>query len=330
MTVDAQILEVQRPVRRQLEAVQKHLRGLFRTPIPILNEVGGHVLATRGKKFRPTLLLLTAKLRGELKQDAIVCATVVELVHAAALIHDDSVDRSHLRRGMPTVNGLWTDEMAIIMGDYLYAQSMSLLVEHKLNDAMGILARVVTEMSCGEALEFQHAYNLDVGEAEYEELIRAKTGSLIGAATEIGAGLNGGGRNAKRREQYRRFGEVVGVAFQIVDDLFDYLSDSEVTGKPVGYDLAEGKVTLPLIAALRQATEADRKKLRALASRKKWTPGQWKQLCALIERAGGFAYSRNRAAALANEARALLAKEPRSAASRALDVAIDYAVKRVH
>ena len=330
MTVDAQILEVQRPVRRQLEAVQKHLRGLFRTPIPILNEVGGHVLATRGKKFRPTLLLLTAKLRGELKQDAIVCATVVELVHAAALIHDDSVDRSHLRRGMPTVNGLWTDEMAIIMGDYLYAQSMSLLVEHKLNDAMGILARVVTEMSCGEALEFQHAYNLDVGEAEYEELIRAKTGSLIGAATEIGAGLNGGGRNAKRREQYRRFGEVVGVAFQIVDDLFDYLSDSEVTGKPVGYDLAEGKVTLPLIAALRQATEADRKKLRALASRKKWTPGQWTQLCALIERAGGFAYSRNRAAALANEARALIAKEPRSAASRALDVAIDYAVKRVH
>ena len=330
MTVDAQILQVQRPVRRQLEAVQKHLRGLFRTPIPILNEVGGHVLATRGKKFRPTLLLLTAKLRGELNQDAIVCATVVELVHAAALIHDDSVDRSHLRRGMPTVNGLWTDEMAIIMGDYLYAQSMSLLVEHKLNDAMGILAKVVTEMSCGEALEFQHAFNLDVTEAEYEELIRAKTGSLIGAATEIGAGLNGGARSPKRLAQYRRFGERVGVAFQIVDDLFDYLSDSEVTGKPVGYDLTEGKVTLPLIAALRQAGAAERAKLHALASRKKWTPGQWKQLCTLIERAGGFAYSRERAEALADEARALLAKEPRSAARDALDVAIDYAVKRVH
>lgn len=120
------------------------------------------------------------------------------------------------------------------------------------------------------------------------------------------------------------------MAFQIVDDLFDYLSDSEVTGKPVGYDLAEGKVTLPLIAALRQATPADRRKLRTLAARKRWTPGQWAELCALIERAGGFAYSRARAAALANEARGLLAPEPRSAASRALDVAIDYAVKRVH
>src|SRR2546426_9287027 len=184
---------VQKPVRRELERVQAQLRDLFRTPIPILNEVGGHVLATRGKEFRPTLLLLVARLRGHLGLDAVRCAAVVEMVHAAALIHDDSVDRSELRRGRPTVNGLWSDEMAIIMGDYLYAQAMSVLVEHKLGMAMGVLARVVTEMSCGEALEFQYAYNLDVTEEQYEELIRAKTGSLIGAATEIGAGLKGAG-----------------------------------------------------------------------------------------------------------------------------------------
>lgn len=330
MTVDTQMLAVQRPVRRQLDQVNEQLRGLFKTPIPILNEVGGHVLATRGKKFRPTLLLLTAKLRKPIDKNGIICATVVELVHAAALIHDDSVDRSHLRRGMPTVNGLWTDEMAIIMGDYLFAQSMSLLVEHELNAAMGILARVVTELSCGEALEFQHAYDLDVTEAEYEELIRAKTGSLMGAATEIGAGLDTRGKDMKRRLAYRKFGERIGVAFQIADDLFDYLSAPEVAGKPVGYDLAEGKVTLPLIAALRQATESDRKKLRALASRKKWSKPQWAQLCALIEKAGGFAYSRERAQALADEARGILAKETRTAARTALDAAIDYAVKRDH
>ena len=113
---------VQKPVRRELERVQALLRESFRTPIPILNEVGGQVLATRGKKFRPTLLLLVAKLRGHLDEDAVRCATVVEMVHAAALIHDDSVDRSALRRGRPTVNAVWSDEMAIIMGDYLYAQ----------------------------------------------------------------------------------------------------------------------------------------------------------------------------------------------------------------
>ncbi len=331
---------VQKPVRRELEQVQKHLRESFRTSIPILNQVGGHVLATRGKKFRPTLLLLTAQLRGHLDERAVWAATAIEMVHAAALIHDDSVDRSGLRRGRPTVNGLWTDEMAIIMGDYLYAQAMTILVEKKLDVAMEVLARVVTEMSCGEALEFQYAYDLDVTEAQYEELVRAKTGSLIGAATELGAGLNGGARSPRLRASYRRFGERIGVAFQIVDDLFDYLSEPDVAGKPVGYDLAEGKVTLPLIAALRQAPERDRKTLRALASRKRWTPAQWTRLRDLIARNHGFEYARERALALATEARAMLSDDgfagssnggsaagPR-AARRALDHAIDYAIER--
>ena len=297
---DMTMTAVQQPVRRELERVQSHLRALFHTPIPILNQVGGHILATRGKKFRPTLLLLVARLRGHLGKDAVLCAAVIEMVHAAALIHDDSVDRSDLRRGMPTVNGLWTDEMAIIMGDYLYAQAMSMLVENKMNVPMEILARVVTEMSCGEALEFQYAFDLDVTEAQYEELIRSKTGSLIGAATEIGAGLNGGGEDLKRRLRYRSFGERVGVAFQIVDDLFDYLGDPDVTGKPVGCDLAEGKVTLPLIAALQKAGDRDRTRLKKLALRKRWTPGQWHQLRAMIERCGGFEYARLRARQLAD------------------------------
>jgi len=330
MSVDAQILAVQKPIRAPLEQVQKRLRGLFRTPIPILNEVGGHVLATRGKKFRPTLLLLTARLGGPLGRDAITCATVVELVHAAALIHDDSVDRSHLRRGMPTVNGLWTDEMAIIMGDYLYARAMSLLVEHELHEPMAVLARVVTEMSCGEALEFEHAYDLDVTERQYEELIRAKTASLIGASTEIGALVSPRGRAARRRQSLRAFGDRVGLAFQIVDDLFDYLSDAQVAGKPVGYDLAEGKITLPLIAALRLAAPAERRQLRALASRKRWTSAQWARLRGLIEASGGFAYARDRARALAREARAVLADEAASPARRALEAAVDYAVERDH
>ncbi len=321
---------VQRPVRRELERVQASLRDAFRTPVPILNQVGGHVLATRGKKFRPTLLLLVAKLREAAGDDAVRCATVVEMVHAAALIHDDSVDGSDLRRGRPTVNGLWTDQMAIIVGDYLYAQSMKILVEHKLEHAMGVMARVVSEMTCGEAMEFQYAHDLDVTETQYEELIRAKTGSLIGAATEIGAGLTGGARDARRREKFRVFGERVGVAFQIVDDLFDYMSESDVTGKPVGYDLADGKVTLPLIAALRAAGEADAAKLRKLAGRKRWTAGQWSQLKNLIERCGGFEAARGRALELASEARAALRDEPEGAARAALEAAVDYCVHRDH
>jgi octaprenyl-diphosphate synthase len=321
---------VQKPVRHELGRVQTHLRRLFRTPIPILNQVGGHVLATRGKKFRPTLLLLVAKTRGPVREEAVLCATVVEMVHAAALIHDDSVDKSGLRRGVPTVNGLWTDEMAIIMGDYLYAQAMATLVTHGFQDAMGVLARVVTEMSCGEALEFQYAYDTAVTEEKYLELILNKTGSLIGAATEIGTGLRTGKSEMKERERYRRFGEKLGVAFQIADDLFDYLAEPEVTGKPVGADLADGKITLPLIAALQLATERDRKALRTLAVRRKWTPDQWARLRALVERAGGFAYARRRAQELADEARGLLNGERQGPARRALDHAIDYAVNRDH
>jgi octaprenyl-diphosphate synthase len=207
---------------------------------------------------------------------------------------------------------------------------MKLLVENKQDTAMGIMARVVTEMSCGEALEFQYAFDLDVTEAQYEELIRSKTGSLIGAATEIGAGLNGGARDPRRRERYRRFGEVVGVAFQIIDDLFDYQADSRTTGKPVGYDLADGKVTLPLIAALRGASERDRRALKQLALRKRWTATQWKDLKSLVERCGGFEYARNRALALAEDARHILDGEPDGAARRALDRAVEYAVRRDH
>lgn len=320
---------VQRPVRRELERVQNLLRAAFRTPIPILNQVGGHVLATRGKKFRPTLLLLVARLRDSVDENAVRCATVVEMVHAAALIHDDSVDKSDLRRGRPTVNGLWTDEMAIIVGDYLYAQSMRILVENDLHLPMAILARVVSEMTCGEALEFQYHHDLDVSEEQYEELIRAKTGSLIGAATEIGTALNAP-RDLRRREKFRRFGERVGVAFQIVDDLFDYMSESDVTGKPVGYDLADGKVTLPLIAALRGATEADARRLRRLASRKRWSTVQWEQLKALIEKCGGFDAARGRALVLADEARQVLRDEPPSATRGALEAAVDYCVHRDH
>jgi octaprenyl-diphosphate synthase len=341
---------VQRPVRRELEQVQGLLRDAFRTSIPILNQVGGHVLATRGKKFRPTLLLLTAGARDRLDQPAVLSAAVVEMMHAAALIHDDSVDRSALRRGLPTVNGLWTDEMAIIMGDYLFAHAMGLMVRNRLDHALEVLARVVTEMSCGEALEFQYAYDLEVTEEQYGEMIRAKTGSLIGAATEIGAGRDAGrsvaksagrARRAPRgaRVTFREFGERLGVAFQIVDDLFDYLGDPEVTGKPVGSDLAEGKVTLPLIAALREASEADRKRLKRLALRKRWTPEQWSQLRALIEKCGGFAYARASAEGFAADSRRLLGEAlgprgarsgPAAAACLALGRAVDYAVRRDH
>jgi len=227
-------------------------------------------------------------------------------------------------------------------------------VRNRLDHALEVLARVVTEMSCGEALEFQYAYDLEVTEEQYTEMIRAKTGSLIGAATEIGAGC-AAGRSVRRsvgkvagrsrrpapgaRVTFREFGERLGVAFQIVDDVFDYLGDPEVTGKPMGSDLAEGKITLPLIAALREASEVDRRTLKRLALRQRRTALHWSQLRALIEKCGGFAYARTCAEGFAADSRGLLDEAlgpggsrsaPVVAARRALGQAVDYAVRRDH
>ena len=208
---------------------------------------------------------------------------------------------------------------------------------------MDVLSRVVAEMSCGEALEFQYAYDLDVTQEQYEELIQYKTGSLIGAATEMGADLTGTPAQRDRSLHFRRFGDLIGVAFQIVDDQLDYLGSPKITGKPVGSDLAEGKVTLPMIAALRQATEADRRVLKRLALRKRWTKAQWVQLLELVEKCGGFEFARTRALELAAEARQLVLADPamsrtsRTTAAltpslksirRALDQAVEYSVQR--
>src|SRR5262245_33092078 len=216
---------VQGPVRRELARVDRQLATLFRSPIGIINQVAGHFLATRGKKFRPTLLLLVARLTGKADRELISAACVVEIIHAAALIHDDSVDQSLLRRGLPTVNNLWTDELAIIIGDFRYSKAFTKMVDEELHPAMEILARVSHEMTIGEALEFEHANDLDVSEDEYLEVIRAKTATLIGGACQIGAAHNGGGEDKARHKRFYRFGEQIGMAFQIADDLFDFVGD---------------------------------------------------------------------------------------------------------
>ena len=183
-------------------------------------------------------------------------------------------------------------------------------------------------MSCGEALEFQYAYNLDVTEEQYEELVRAKTGSLIGAATEIGAGLNGSAKHRAVREQYRAFGERLGVAFQTVDDLFDYLGDPEITGKPVGYDLAEGKVTLPLIAALGRMAPVERRVVARLMDTADPGDDLVAEVIQLVTAAGGLEYARRRAGELALQAETELEALPPSPARDALRDAIAYAVER--
>lgn len=320
---------VQGPVRRELAQVDRQLATLFRSPIGIINQVAGHFLATRGKKFRPTLLLLVARLEGKADRSLISAACVVEIIHAAALIHDDSVDKSLLRRGLPTVNNLWTDEVAIIIGDFLYSKAFTKMVDENLHPAMEILARVSHEMTIGEALEFEHENDLAVSEEDYLEVIRAKTATLIGGACQIGASANGAASDRSRVKRFYRFGEQIGMAFQIADDLFDYVGDPSATGKGVGGDLESGKITLPLIHALKHGGRAA-PRIGALVEKKQLAPPEWRELVTLLERGGHVAYAQERADAFAARARRALAPETDSPIKAALADAVLYAVARAN
>lgn len=319
--------QVQGPIKKDLEQVDQLLAELFRSPIGLVEQVGRHFLATRGKKFRPTLLLLIARLDGPAREDDVTAATVVELIHAAALIHDDSVDRSALRRGLPTVNRIWNDDVAIVIGDFLYSKAFETMVHEGLHDAMAVMANVTHQMSIGMALELEHEGRLEMTEADYLDIIDAKTATLMAGACRIGS-LKG--EDADRSERLYKFGEAVGMAFQIADDVFDFLGDPAETGKRLGTDLREGKITLPLIRTLDQLRGARKERARELAGKRKLRKAEFQELVDLIEQGDGFGYALARANDYADLAKGYLETEPSGDIRQALEQAVDYSIARTN
>ena len=244
---------IQAPVREDLSRVGDELRRIVVSDFSMIKDVNEHLLFLQGKLFRPTLLLLSSRVGGKPEEDALTLAAVVELVHLATLVHDDAVDHSVLRRGLPTVNALWTHQVAIIMGDYLYSRGVTELAQRGHLDALTVLARAANEMSVGEMRQLTSYDALDFTEDDYYRLIAAKTASLMSASCEMGA-LAGTG---EYRTQLAQYGHNLGMAFQIADDLLDYTGTEAATGKPTGHDLRERKVTLPLVGALAHAHAAE-------------------------------------------------------------------------
>jgi len=318
--------DVQRPVAGELDQVVDELRRVIAADFAIVSEVNDHLLQMKGKLFRPTLLLLSHQASGGSDPGAVTLAAVVELIHLATLVHDDSVDHSVLRRGLPTINALFSHQIAVIMGDYLYSRAIIELVRLDNHEALRVLARVTNEMTVGEMRQLQAHDKLAYGESAYDQLIRAKTASLLSGACEVGA-LTAA---PAHRQALARFGLLLGMAFQITDDLLDYTEPEAVTGKPSGLDLHEHKVTLPLIAALaRMPAEGGGRKLVAQLME---TPEPSDDLVAdvirLVEGAGGLETARQRALDIAQQAEAELDVLPPSPARDALAGSIAYAVER--
>src|SRR4051812_491507 len=254
------LADLQRPVWSRLERVPEELRRIVEADFGLIAQVNSHLFQMQGKLFRPTLLLLSDDATGCRDPRTITLAAVIELIHVATLVHDDSVDHSVLRRGMPTINSLFSHQVSVIMGDYLYSRAVIELVRMGDMEPLRVLSRVTNEMTVGEMRQLLAHDPMAFSEEQYDLLIRAKTASLLSGAAECGA-LDA---PPEQRAALRRFGELLGMAFQIVDALLDYTEEEAVLGKPSGSDLREHKVTLPLIAALPRMDEAARRRVAEL------------------------------------------------------------------
>jgi octaprenyl-diphosphate synthase len=316
--------DIQAPVRDRLVEAAGELKRIVTADLPLIDEVNAHLLLMKGKMFRPTLVLLASEVAGRSEPRASTLAATVELVHLATLVHDDSVDHSTLRRGMPTVNSLFTHQVSVIMGDFLYSRAMVELVRTRDIDILGVLADATNEMTVGEMRQLTALDALAFTENDYEALIRAKTASLLAAACEIGALVGGG----EHREALARYGLWLGMAFQVADDLLDYTGDADMLGKPSGLDLREHKVTLPLIAAMREMPPASRREVDELFATPEPTDEQIERVVAVVEERGGLDYAARRADEYAAAAEAELEGLPESAVLRSLHDAIAYSVKR--
>ncbi len=259
----------------------------------MVDEVNEYLLAVPGKMLRPTLVLLCSEIESEPSDDALTLAAVVELVHIATLVHDDAVDHSVLRRGMPTVNSVWTHQIAIIMGDYLYSRAVTELARLGSLEAVRVLAKAANTMSVGEMRQLIAYDDIAYSEEEYYRLISAKTASLMSAACELGA-LAG---NPAYRVALRNYGHSLGMAFQITDDMLDYVGIADVTGKPAGLDLRGRKVTLPLVGALREMTPSEVDDVREFFTLLNPSDEDVTRIVSLVRQNGGIDYAREQAVA---------------------------------
>ncbi len=321
------LASIQSQISGRLTEVLSELRRIVVSDFDMIEDVNEYLLLMRGKLFRPTLLLLANEVGDTPDDDAITLAAVVELVHLATLVHDDAVDHSVLRRGQPTVNALWTHQIAVIMGDYLYSRGVSELAQLGNLEAVRVLAAAANEMSVGEMRQLTTYDALDFTEEDYHHLIAAKTASLMSAACEMGALVGGADRF---RKPLKKFGHALGMAFQIADDLLDYTGSEDVTGKPTGHDLRERKVTLPLVGALDRMSAPELERVRRFFTLVDPSETDIQEIVGIVDERGGLRYARTRAVHFAEKAEAMLSELDGGPVIDALRHSVVYAIDRTH
>lgn len=316
--------EIMKPVKSELNQFESHFEDALKSNVPLLDKVTHYIVKRKGKQMRPLFVFLSAKMLGEINEKTYSAASLVELLHTATLVHDDVVDDANERRGFFSVNALWKNKIAVLVGDYMLSKILLLSLEKDNTDLLGVVARSVKEMSEGELLQIEKSRTLDITEKEYFDVIRKKTASLISTCCEAGAiSVNA----AEQREGMKMFGEKVGLAFQIKDDIFDYGAPNNI-GKPTGIDIREQKLTLPLIYVLRNSPPKIQKELKKIIKNHNEESKMIKRATDLVIEHGGIDYAFERMNELAEEAKELLNGYPDSDAKSSLIDLVNYTINR--
>jgi len=317
--------DLRRPVIEELKRFDGVFRESLRSRVGLLNIITRYIIRQKGKKVRPLLVFLSAQATGGITDRTFRGATLVEILHTATLVHDDVVDDADTRRGFASINAVWKNKVAVLLGDYLLARGLLLSIEHGDHDFLQRTSDAVKRMSEGELLQIQKSRQLNLNEETYLQIIGDKTASLFSTCTEIGA--MSATSNADLHRRLREYGDRVGIAFQIRDDLLDYLGKRSIIGKPTGIDIKEKKLTLPLIFALDNGRRTDAH--QALSRIRKGANAKdvaW--IVDFVERSGGIEYAGRKAQEFADQARAAIGPLPPSVAKDALMKFVDFVMQR--
>ena len=318
--------QIKEPIRSEMELFEKKFYESMSSKVALLNRITHYIVNRKGKQMRPMFVFLVAKMvsNGKVNERTYRGASVIELIHTATLVHDDVVDDSNKRRGFFSINALWKNKIAVLVGDYLLSKGLLLSIDNSDFDLLKIISVAVREMSEGELLQIEKARQLDITEDVYYEIIRQKTATLIAACCSLGACSVE--PNSDEVENMRKFGELIGMAFQIKDDLFDY-TDGPI-GKPTGIDIKEQKMTLPLIYTLNNCSKKEKSWIINSVKNHNKNKKRVNEVIAFVKSKGGLEYAENKMKEFQQEALTLLVNHPESEYKSSLKLMVDYVIDR--
>ena len=319
------IKEIKKPIQQEMLLFEKKFKDSLNSKVPLLDKILHYIVKRKGKQMRPMFVFLSGKLFGEINESSFRAASLIELLHTATLVHDDVIDDANMRRGFFSINALWKNKIAVLVGDYLLSKGLLMSLENEEYNLLQIVSKAVKEMSEGELLQIEKARKLDIEEDVYFEIIRQKTATLIAACCACGAVT--AKQDKETVERMRKFGELIGIAFQMKDDLFDYYNE-DVIGKPTGIDIKEQKMTLPLIYTLRNCDRKQKKFIIQTVKKHNTNSDRVSKVLEIVRKSGGINYTVEKMKTYQEEALSLLKTFDDNESRKSLELLVNFVIER--